>query len=67
MISGEIWYKVVCECKAVNFVNAGYFPDPDLSKLDVDGYRCWNCKKEFSFVEGEESMYIEEGKDNPGL
>jgi len=62
-ISGEIWYKIACSgCETINFVCAGYFPDPDLSKLDVDGFKCWNCGKEFSFIEDEEPMYVEEGK-----
>lgn len=52
MLEGEIWYKISCpSCKCYNFVYGGYFPDPNMSKLDVDGFRCWQCKKEHMFFD----------------
>lgn len=63
-VSGETWLKIVCECGATNFVYIGYFPDSDASRLDVEGYKCWSCKKEFYFdvdADPEEVMYIKEG------
>ena len=63
-IEVEIYYKVICECKATNFVYGGYFTDPDLSKMDVDGFKCWNCKKVFSFIDEFEAEYPEDGLQN---
>jgi hypothetical protein len=61
----EIWYKINCECGAVNWVYDGYFPDPDLSKMDVDGYKCWKCHKEFPFSDEDVPFNIEDGKSSP--
>lgn len=37
----EIWYKVFCMCGATNWVSGG---DPkDMSDVDVEVYRCWEC------------------------
>ena len=39
----EIWTKEKCkECGRENWI---FFAcDEDLSKLDPEGYNCWNCK-----------------------
>ena len=62
----QVWYRVICECGKINFVHADdLLYDNDLSKLDVDGYKCWSCHKESSFFEEmdpEDMMCIEYGK-----
>jgi len=37
----------------MNWVYSGYFPDPDMSKLDVVCFECWNCRNEQPLVEEE--------------
>jgi hypothetical protein len=68
-MTGEIWYKCECVyCGKVNWIYAGYFPDPDLSKMDIDGFSCWNCLYEQSLMEEVEegfSSYTAEGKKSP--
>lgn len=65
----EIWYKVICNsCRAVNWVYSGYFPDPDLSKIDVDSFKCWKCSTEQKLVDDEFDMFrIEDGRKVTGL
>jgi hypothetical protein len=68
-IQGELWYKVTCpddECGAINFIYAGYFLDSDSSKMDVDGFVCWKCDREFGFPEDEEPFTVEDGQEHPG-
>ena len=55
-----IWWRCKCRhCEATNWVYSGYFPDPDMSKMDPDGFECWRCGKETAFVV-EEAPYVTE-------
>jgi len=45
---------------------SGIFQIHIFLKLDVDGFVCWNCNKEFSFVEDEEPFVTEDGQKYPG-
>jgi len=68
-LSGKMWYEIVCPdggCGAINFIYGGYFPNSDSSTLDVDGFVCWKCRKEFAFFEDEEPFYTQEGQKQPG-
>jgi len=43
----EVWFKYECpECKRTNWIYMSREPEVDLSKLDVDGFRCWSCGAE---------------------
>ena len=64
-MKGQVWYRIVCECGVVNFIHVDDSPYGDDLKMDVDGYKCWNCHKEFSFFDNadpEDMMCIEDGK-----
>lgn len=63
----QVWYKIVCECGKTNYIHAEDLPydTSDLSKMDVDGYKCWSCHKEFSFfddADSEDMMRIVDGR-----
>jgi transposase-like protein len=71
----ETWYKVTCpSCEETNWVCDG--DTTNFTDVDVEGMKCWSCKKEFVF-EGVDDYYrklnlnikssanIEEGKEKP--
>lgn len=67
MMSGNIYYEVDCDCGELNYIYAGYFPDEDMSKLDVDGFVCWKCGKTQSMDETEPQNVVDGKQTISGL
>jgi hypothetical protein len=68
-MTGKIWYKCTCgHCGKINWIYIGYFPNPDLSKIDVDSFSCFSCLYEQSLpgvIEEGFPSYTVEGKELP--
>jgi len=71
MIEFKVWYEIKClnpECNSINWIYTGYWPDPDLGKLDTDSFECWNCKEKFSLIENlniDNCILMEKGRKEP--
>jgi hypothetical protein len=61
----ETWYKIWCsECNSVNWFCNG--DEADLSKIDIEGCKCWNCGKvEYFDEEMSEDQDWELGRETP--
>jgi hypothetical protein len=41
-MDAESWYRIICpKCEFSNWVNNG--DESDLSGVDIEGYKCWQC------------------------
>jgi hypothetical protein len=61
----QIYFGCFCtECNSINWTYVGRIDDE--TKVDVEGFQCYYCKKEFFFSEEEEKLakeyhYTEDG------
>lgn len=64
----ESWYRDICPfCGKENYWCNG--DENDLTQMDVEGVKCWNCKKVWSTEDNklvnEEEVYYADGKLTP--
>lgn len=48
LVNSVMEMRIKCgHCEAMNYVTEEYDPnDTDMSKIDIEGIECWQCKKE---------------------